>query len=71
MRFVVTGGAGFIGSHIVKLLLEKKDHYSLMISREMGKPIKEAKAEIEKCSLLCDYYYKYSEVYLKSTFIDF
>ncbi|WP_433620850.1 aldehyde dehydrogenase family protein [Nocardia sp. CA-120079] len=33
-----------------------KDTYASMITREMGKPIAEATAEIEKCAVTADYY---------------
>ncbi len=40
----------------VKSLLERrKKEYSILISREMGKPIRFSEQEIEKCILLCDY----------------
>ena len=31
----------------------------------MGKPIRQAIAEIEKCALVCDYYFKNSEKFLR------
>lgn len=37
-------------------LLAKSDDYAAMITREMGKPLREAQAEVEKCALACDYY---------------
>ena len=39
-----------------ELLRKNTDKYAEMISLEMGKPVKEAKAEVEKCATLCDYY---------------
>ena len=37
-------------------LREEKRKYAELITREMGKPIREALAEIEKCAWLCDYF---------------
>ncbi|MFN3604360.1 MAG: NAD-dependent succinate-semialdehyde dehydrogenase [Leptonema sp. (in: bacteria)] len=50
---------------ISTLLRQNKEEYAKIITLEMGKPITEAKAEIEKCALLCDYYYKKSEEFLR------
>jgi UDP-glucose 4-epimerase len=36
MRFVVTGGAGFIGNHIVKLLIEKKHDVTVIDNLHTG-----------------------------------
>ncbi|MCO5151402.1 MULTISPECIES: NAD-dependent succinate-semialdehyde dehydrogenase [unclassified Shinella] len=41
-----------------------KARYAEMIVREMGKPIAEAEAEIEKCAYNCDFYAEHAPVYL-------
>jgi succinate-semialdehyde dehydrogenase/glutarate-semialdehyde dehydrogenase len=42
---------------IAKKLRENNEKYAKTITTEMGKPIKESIAEIEKCAWLCDYYF--------------
>jgi len=39
-----------------KVLRETKEDHARTMSLEMGKPIREARAEVEKCALVCDYY---------------
>ena len=39
-----------------EILRENVDEYARMITLEMGKPISESRAEVNKCAWVCDYY---------------
>jgi succinate-semialdehyde dehydrogenase/glutarate-semialdehyde dehydrogenase len=41
---------------LAKILREQRDHCARIATEEMGKPITEALAEIEKCAWVCEYY---------------
>ena len=49
---------------LAQLLLENKKEYATCITTEMHKPISQAIAEVEKCALLCNYYYENAESFL-------
>lgn len=49
---------------IARLLEKNKENYAALITTEMGKPITLARAEIEKCAWVCDYYANEAEKYL-------
>ena len=49
---------------LAKLLIENKEEYATCITTEMHKPISQAIAEVEKCALLCNYYYENAELFL-------
>ena len=42
--------------HAATILRGQRDDYAALITREMGKPLAEARVEVEKCALACDYY---------------
>jgi succinate-semialdehyde dehydrogenase/glutarate-semialdehyde dehydrogenase len=49
---------------LASLLLENKEEYAKTITTEMHKPISQSIAEIEKCAVLCSYYYENSTPFL-------
>jgi len=49
---------------LAALLRERADRYGRLITLEMGKPISEAKAEIEKCAWTCDHFAENAKRYL-------
>ncbi|HBH06103.1 MAG TPA: succinate-semialdehyde dehydrogenase [Flavobacteriales bacterium] len=51
----------YLISALKNILLEEKEKLSRNISLEMGKPITQSRAEIEKCALICDYYVEHAE----------
>jgi succinate-semialdehyde dehydrogenase / glutarate-semialdehyde dehydrogenase len=52
------------------LLIKNVMEYAKTITMEMGKPISESKAEVEKCAWVCNYYAKNSEDFLKDESVD-
>src|SRR5690606_22324181 len=40
------------------------DDLARLMTREMGKPLRESHAEVEKCAWVCDYYAAHAEVQL-------
>jgi succinate-semialdehyde dehydrogenase / glutarate-semialdehyde dehydrogenase len=50
---------------IAAVLRERKDRYARLIVSEMGKPLVEAEAEIEKCAVTCEHYAGHAAEYLE------
>ncbi|MBL4655108.1 MAG: NAD-dependent succinate-semialdehyde dehydrogenase [Bacteroidia bacterium] len=55
---------------VADLMVSKKDELAQLMTLEMGKPIREAKAEIEKCALVCNYYADNAENFLNDELIE-
>lgn len=63
-----TDRAGYIRS-VGKNLLQNKKEFATIITSEMGKPILQSLAEVEKCAWLCEYYAENAESQLKDIII--
>ncbi len=53
-----------------KVLRDNSKKYGEIMTLEMGKPIKQSYAEVEKCAWVCEYYAENAEKILKEEFID-
>jgi succinate-semialdehyde dehydrogenase/glutarate-semialdehyde dehydrogenase len=47
------------------LLHERVNEYATLMAAEMGKPVREGRAEVEKCALACDYYAVHAEHFMQ------
>jgi len=57
-------------SQAAAALRENAADYGALITREMGKPAREARGEVEKCAWVCDYYAEHGESFLASDPVD-
>jgi len=53
-----------------EVLRRKKEDFARLMSNEMGKVIKEARAEVEKCAWVCDYYADNAARFLEDEYIE-
>lgn len=53
-----------------QVIRENADHYAGLVTQEMGKLLKEAKGEIEKCAWVCEYYAEQTATFLKDEVIE-
>ncbi|MGS2727020.1 NAD-dependent succinate-semialdehyde dehydrogenase [Psychroserpens sp. BH13MA-6] len=56
--------------NLADTLYQNLEEYSELMTNEMGKPIVESRAEIEKCIFLCDFYRKNAERFLSDDIIE-
>ena len=52
-----------------RVMKKNKEDYARLITEEMGKPIRQSLAEIEKCAWVCDYYSEHAESFLRDELI--
>jgi acyl-CoA reductase-like NAD-dependent aldehyde dehydrogenase len=54
---------------LARVMKKNKDDYAKLITEEMGKPIRQSLAEIDKCAWVCDYYAEHAESFLRDELI--
>src|ERR687885_2579589 len=52
-----------------RVMRKNREEYARLITEEMGKPIRQSIAEIEKCAWVCDYYAEHAEAFLRDEII--
>ncbi|HTJ53935.1 MAG TPA: NAD-dependent succinate-semialdehyde dehydrogenase [Nitrosospira sp.] len=58
------------GMHRAAMLLhERINEYASLMAEEMGKPVREGRAEVEKCALACDYYAVHAEHFMQTELV--
>lgn len=55
---------------VAEVLRDRKDELAGIITKEMGKPIRESIAEIEKCAWTCDYFARNADTFLAAEFVE-
>jgi len=52
-----------------RVMRKNREEYARLVTEEMGKPVRQSLAEIEKCAWVCDYYAEHAEVFLRDEII--
>lgn len=53
-----------------RILRDQNDEWADLMTREMGKPIAQAEAEVEKCAWVCDYYADHARAFLAPEMVE-
>lgn len=57
-------------TNVGEVLRKNTDIYAEIITKEMGKPIRQSRSEVQKCAWLCDYYAENAAGLLKDEVVD-
>lgn len=55
---------GGLMNRVAEILRERSRELAELITREMGKPVKESEAEVRKCAWVCEFYAEHAEEFL-------
>jgi succinate-semialdehyde dehydrogenase / glutarate-semialdehyde dehydrogenase len=50
---------------VAQILRENANQYAVLMAQEMGKPVRDGRAEAEKCAWVCEYYAENAEKFLQ------
>jgi len=64
------GHRGGLMRNAARLLRERSDEYAELMAREMGKPVRDGRAEAEKCAWICDHYAEHAEEFLADVLVE-
>ncbi len=52
-----------------RVMRKNREDYARTVTEEMGKPVRQSLAEIEKCAWVCDYYAEHAEAFMRDQIV--